>query len=493
MDTKNAGESLVIFHGNNLNPLPQELFELWNEISKREYKTEPCACCLTGSYFEICGYDPELNRYESDNFDYMNYVHQEYHPFDTSVALSLYDDRETHSQMFYIAMSTDGEGINPDCYQRNSMVIRADDWLVSTYRHWKDFRDQNPDKYNQCYKITLFKELQHEVDILNAIKCETCLYADQCYGTFCMAADGPIEADVPQREQFKTNLHILEPCNYRCRHCFAHFDSDRVLPVNVWKHIVDNCAEAIFTHEFNIAGGEPLLYKNLNELIRYIHSIGADCSIVTNGFLMDDDWISRNAPFLKTIGFSVDSFDPDTVIALGRATADGKYLSRDRFKQLCEKIKEVNPQCRIKVNTVVSSLTKNENLLSVLSEMPVDKWKIIRMRIFKSGEFDNSDISVTDEEYATFVKRNTQGCRMKSAGNRANESDRFEHDQLEIVVEKDVQGAYIIVDSGGWLIDNSEGESHVPIINCATEDFLEGFRKLSLDRDLYFSRYTDKN
>lgn len=23
----------------------------------------------------------------------------------------------------------------------------------------------------------------------------------------------------------KINLHILEPCNYKCKHCFAHFDN----------------------------------------------------------------------------------------------------------------------------------------------------------------------------------------------------------------------------------------------------------------------------
>lgn len=35
----------------------------------------------------------------------------------------------------------------------------------------------------------------------------------------------------------KFNLHIIETCNYSCRHCFAHFGSRRVLRFDHWKKI----------------------------------------------------------------------------------------------------------------------------------------------------------------------------------------------------------------------------------------------------------------
>ena len=73
------------------------------------------------------------------------------------------------------------------------------------------------------------------------------------------------------KKQFhKINLHILEICNYKCEHCFAHFDSKKILTEKEWEKIVDNCIENTDVEEFNIAGGEPLLYKDLMKLAKHI-------------------------------------------------------------------------------------------------------------------------------------------------------------------------------------------------------------------------------
>lgn len=104
------------------------------------------------------------------------------------------------------------------------------------------------------------------------------------------------------KKQFhKINLHILELCNYKCEHCFAHFDSQKLLTEKEWEKIVDNCIENTDVEEFNIAGGEPLLYKDLMKLVRYIHKKGKLISIITNGSLISDLWIEENAKYFTTI------------------------------------------------------------------------------------------------------------------------------------------------------------------------------------------------
>ena len=91
-------------------------------------------------------------------------------------------------------------------------------------------------------------------------------------------------------KKYKINLHILETCNFKCRQCFSKFGTKETLPVEDWKKIVDNCiAEA----EFNIAGGEPMLYPGLVELVQYIRSKGVKVSLITNGSLMDEEWIKN--------------------------------------------------------------------------------------------------------------------------------------------------------------------------------------------------------
>ena len=64
-------------------------------------------------------------------------------------------------------------------------------------------------------------------------------------------------------KEYKVNLHVLETCNFRCFHCFSRFGLNKIMGLEHWKQIVDNCIESQVVSEFNIAGGEPLLYKDL--------------------------------------------------------------------------------------------------------------------------------------------------------------------------------------------------------------------------------------
>ena len=494
-------KNCIKFNGNNLNPLPNELFQLWRVITKKYNKSFLDFRELDETLEARVGYDihpldlqdePTTDHYEGGIIDYMDDYRFQLHPFDTCIVLSEYYDYEINQKLFYIAMGE--QDIDTETfYTRNAFCIPTDFYLTNIYNKWKDYRNNNKNKHIQPYKTSCYQHIKDEISFLNSVICETCIGRDYCYGN-CLQPERLIKGvKIPKEHQFKINLHILEPCNYRCKHCFAHFNNHKILPINYWKHIVDNCADAILTHEFNIAGGEPLLYKDLDELIEYIHFIKADCSIITNGFLITEEWVKKNAPKLKTIGFSIDSFIPETLIQMGRATNKREYLSKERFSQICKWIREYNPTCKIKVNTVVTSLNKTENIFKTLKEnnIIIDKWKIIKMRVFKNLEFDNSNIQITDEEYKSFVEINTPNNIEPT--NTNNNSDIYQIENTTIVVEKNVQGGYIIVDANGFLIDNTHEENHTPIINCATEEFIDGFIKMSFDKNLYFSRYKNED
>ena len=70
--------------------------------------------------------------------------------------------------------------------------------------------------------------------------------------------------------KYEINIHVLEACNFRCRQCFFKFGTKKLLPVEDWKKIIDNCIAGANVTEFNIAGGEPMLYPGLVELVQYI-------------------------------------------------------------------------------------------------------------------------------------------------------------------------------------------------------------------------------
>ena len=271
-------------------------------------------------------------------------------------------------------------------------------------------------------------------------------------------------------EKYKVNLHLLENCNYKCKHCFAKFDSHKILRFYEWKQIIDNCVmSTVDIQGFNLAGGEPLLHPDIDKIAAYIKSMNLFCSIITNGLLMDEKWIKNNAKYYDVIGFSIDSFEPKTIIDLGRKNIKNEYLTKDRFLYLCDLIRKYNPNCKIKVNTVVNKLNKDEVMYEFINQADVDRWKIIKMRPFKNEEFSNLNLDISREEYDKFVKNNERG--------------------QNIVKEVTVRASYIIIDANGFLIDNSRGYTHKLVNDCSRGKFVEGFNELVFDKELYFSRY----
>lgn len=289
------------------------------------------------------------------------------------------------------------------------------------------------------------------------------------------------------KKKYKINLHVLEACNFKCRQCFSKFGTEKLLPMEGWKKIVDNCIAGADVDEFNIAGGEPILYPGLAELVKYIRSKGIKVSLITNGSLMDEEWIKNYARLYETIGFSVDSLDDETNKKIGRCDRNGKTIPASRIVKLCGMIRKYAPGCRIKINTVVSALNKDEVMSDFIDEIAADRWKILRMKPFQYGGFSNLDIQVSDAEFLRFVEKNRKKDRKeggKEAGAGAELAER------EVVVEPDMRASYVLIDSNGCLLDNAVDEmTPVAVCDCLREDFADGLKKLTLDRKRYEARY----
>ena len=289
------------------------------------------------------------------------------------------------------------------------------------------------------------------------------------------------------KKKYKINLHILEACNFKCRQCFSKFGTKKLLSVKDWEKIVDNCIAGADVAEFNIAGGEPMLYPGLVELVQYIRDKGVKVSLITNGSLMDEEWIKSYAGMYETIGFSVDSINDETNRKIGRCDRNGKAIPAGRIVELCGLIRKYAPGCRIKINTVVSALNKDEVMSDFIDKIAADRWKILRMKPFQYGSFSNLDIQVSNEEFEEFVERNRER-RRKEYGVTAETG--IETAKREVIVEPDMKASYVLIDSNGCLLDNAVDEmTPVVVCDCLREDFTEGLRKLTLDREKYEARY----
>ena len=96
------------------------------------------------------------------------------------------------------------------------------------------------------------------------------------------------EKGVPVTGQFE----LTPLCNLNCKMCYVHLSEEQmngqsVLPVEKWKHLMYQAWEAGMITA-SLSGGECLTYPGFDEIYLYLHSLGCEVSVLTNGLLLDD-------------------------------------------------------------------------------------------------------------------------------------------------------------------------------------------------------------
>lgn len=116
------------------------------------------------------------------------------------------------------------------------------------------------------------------------------------------------------------NYHFTRKCNYSCGFCFHTAKTSYVAPLNHAKKALRKLAEKGM-RKVNMSGGEPFLYSNhLGEICKFckeelnLESV----SIVTNGSKVQKSFFKRYGQYVDIIAVSVDSFDEETNVKIGR-------------------------------------------------------------------------------------------------------------------------------------------------------------------------------
>jgi len=269
-----------------------------------------------------------------------------------------------------------------------------------------------------------------------------------------------------QKDGMVVNLHFTDFCNCRCRFCHSRFQRSR-LGLAEWEKIIDNITGDLKVRRFNLAGGEPLASPFVQGLINAIHDRGYEASVITNGLLLNHDFITQNIGKLSMIGISVDGVTAEDHKAIGRVNARGESMTGDRFVETARMIHAAG--MRLKVNTVVNALNKDKDFSEMLRAAMPDRWKVFRMLLLNGMNDDAADLAVTDGEFRDFVAR---------------------HQTLSPVVEdsSDIRSSYIVVNPDGKLIDNSSGSS-ATTDSLVSSRFCDEFAKIGFNFDAYMKRY----
>ena len=160
----------------------------------------------------------------------------------------------------------------------------------------------------------------------------------------------PSDARRAARMPSSVNYHLWEPCNMRCRFCFATFQDvvAEVLPRGHLARSESNRLVAELAPHFQkitFAGGEPTLCPWLGDLIHDAKQLGMTTMVVTNGSRLASMDLGALAGDLDWIALSIDSVSPATHVQLGRAVR-GKALSTAHYVALGERIRSAGWSAR---------------------------------------------------------------------------------------------------------------------------------------------------
>lgn len=247
------------------------------------------------------------------------------------------------------------------------------------------------------------------------------------------------------------NFHINKACNAHCRFCFATFGDVRGQSgTEVAVGVIDALAEA-GCQKLNFAGGEPTLRRDLPQLLRRARAHGLTTSIVTNGFRLDP-LLSEHAGALHWVGLSVDSGVERVQEALGRGMGD-HVAQALRQAERCRAL-----GIRVKLNSVVTALTWEEDMSPLVRAMAPERWKVFQV-LPMAGQNDGKvePLLIDDAQFGAFVARHAH----------------LAAESLAPVIEDNdaMRGSYVMVDPLGRFFGNATGR-HVysrPILEVGVE------------------------
>ena len=172
-------------------------------------------------------------------------------------------------------------------------------------------------------------------------------------------------------------------CNARCEHCGSScgdtIQKDEITKEEIFKVLEDIRNAGIYDPRrimLNITGGEPLVRKDLFEIMAYADSLGYPWGITTNGILIDEEVVKKMA---KTHMYSVS------------VSIDGLKETHEKFRRVpgsYEKIlkglKLMMKEPNIKVVQVTTCVNKKnidelEEMYKMFLDMGIKHWRVIEV------------------------------------------------------------------------------------------------------------------
>lgn len=287
-------------------------------------------------------------------------------------------------------------------------------------------------------------------------------------------------------DELVVNWHILEACNYRCRYCYAHWetmnapeiwrtDQWETLLADVWEFFDPNNETNPLRKNMqwksvrlSLAGGEPtLLNTKLIDIARKGHELGFKVAIISNGSKLNEKYLAELTPLLSIMGLSVDATDSEVNAMIGR-TDHSKSLDIDALSSIAMSARDANPAITIKINTVINAANANIDFHRLIERICPDRWKVMRMLPVTSN-----DLSISNKTFELFLERHKSLASLMSV--ESNDA---------------MQQSYIMLDPHGRFFQNAnDGPFYVYSESILSVGVLAAMQQVPFSPSKFAARY----
>lgn len=205
------------------------------------------------------------------------------------------------------------------------------------------------------------------------------------------------------KKLFGLQWHITDKCDQRCQHCYIYKGKDLEkyveLPIEVLKEILYNfmetCKKMDRIPSISITGGDPLLYKDVWQLLEEFKKQNIKFSILGNPFHLTNEVAKE----LRRLGCSNYQMSLD-----GLERTHDSIRKKGSYKETIEKISILKANyITTSIMTTVSNTNINEipNLVDIIVKNKVDRYAFARY----CPNDEDMDLIVSPERYRKFLDK----------------------------------------------------------------------------------------
>lgn len=203
------------------------------------------------------------------------------------------------------------------------------------------------------------------------------------------------EKEIKDNNILSIQMNLLNTCTSRCATCRKYTWPNVQLNVDTIKKTLKVLKDKFGLSTVVFSGGDPILYRNLFEVLHYCKELGIEYSLITTLITKNKDILRYIAENAYRIHVSIDSMDPELykdirgVDALGIVEENISFVQEIRTKMKKIPVRISSTMSKLNYDEPIDLYNFAKRTGCLLNFYKVHTWKEMEMSMLQEHEFFN--------------------------------------------------------------------------------------------------------